>query len=72
MCDYTKDIKFIEKRISEQNEEFNFIWERFSSKLITKSRHEELFDSVWEVANYFIGLKHKYYESENKLPTVHE
>jgi len=60
-ADYTKDIDFILKRIGEQNKEFDFIWEMFSNKSITKDRYDELFDSIWEVLNYFTGLKNEYY-----------
>lgn len=71
MCDYTKDIKFIEKRLDEQHNYLADIGKRWFTNEISNERWIELHKSALPQYMYFYNLKSNY-ESENKLPTVLE
>lgn len=72
MCDYTKDIKFIEKRLDEQHNYLEQIIKTILGGYTSKSRFQELYISSLSQLIYFELLKEQYYESENKLPTVYK
>lgn len=70
MCDYTKDIKFIEKRKYEQINYIVEVGQRHFEELISFDRYKELVTSANNQLGYFNGLIKEYYEPENKLPTI--